>query len=122
MKLRCFIPNQRLRLDFDAPFGAKQRGDHDHRRGGADLAEDLAMDRADASASAGSVMNIRVRTTSAARPPSSLIAARMIAKQRRAWAAASPGVDVPSGSTGAVPDTMIRLPARTAREKPYAIS
>ena len=57
-------------------------------------------------------------TTAAALPPSSSIAWRIMAKQRRACAAASPGVEEPSGSTGAVPATRIRSPALTAREKP----
>src|SRR5690349_21701782 len=46
-KLGWIIPDQRLRLDFDAPFGAEKRGDDDHRRGRADGAEQFAMNRAD---------------------------------------------------------------------------
>ncbi len=75
-----------------------------------------------APASAGSVMNMRVRTTSEAEPPSSSIAARMMANTRRVWAVASPGVDDPSGSTGAVPETRMRSPTRIAREKPIEAS
>ncbi len=41
----------------------------------------------------------------------------MISKQRRVWAAGS-GSQLPSGQTGAVPETMILPPTRRARLKP----
>jgi hypothetical protein len=46
----------------------------------------------------------------------------MMAQHRAACSAAPPGVVEPSGSTGPVPATMIRLPSRTAREKPMVAS
>jgi hypothetical protein len=41
----------------------------------------------------------------------------MISKQRRAWISGS-GSQLPSGQIGAVPETMTRLPTRTARLNP----
>jgi signal transduction histidine kinase len=66
-------------------------------------------------------MNIRVWTTSAKPVPSSESAAPMISKQRRAWALASGG-QLPSGQIGAVPETNMRSPTRTARLKPIVFS
>ena len=66
-------------------------------------------------------MNIRVRTTSAKPAPSSERAAPAISKQRRAWSFASSG-QLPSGQIGAVPDTTMRSPTRTARLKPIVSS
>jgi hypothetical protein len=43
----------------------------------------------------------------------------MSSRQRRAWIDASPlPTVVPSGPSGAVPETVTKLPARTAREMP----
>jgi len=58
------------------------------------------------------------RTRSDAVPPTPGMGSRIIAKQRRACAAASPGAEEPSASTGAVPETKMRSPTRCAREKP----
>jgi hypothetical protein len=46
----------------------------------------------------------------------------MIARQRFACAPASPGVLLPSGSTGAVPETRMRFSTRIARQKPISAS
>eukprot|EP01137_Pigoraptor_chileana_P021862 Opistho-2@86090 len=67
------------------------------------------------SASAASVIYMRVRTTSAKLPPSASSASPIIVMQRAACAPASPGVELPSGSIGAQPATSMRFPTRTAR-------
>src|SRR6266704_3526415 len=65
------------------------------------------------------VRRIRVRITWERSAPRPSRAMRMISKQRRAWAGASPGVTVlPSGPRGAVPPTAIIEPIRTARAMP----
>src|SRR5687768_17548247 len=70
-----------------------------------------------ASASAASVMNIRVRTTSFSPPPSSARAPAMISMHLAVWAPGS-GSQLPSGQIGAVPETITRSPTRSARAKP----
>jgi hypothetical protein len=55
-------------------------------------------------------------------PPSCSTAAMITSRQRVVCTPASPTVDDPSASIGAVPDTRIRLPTRTAREKPIDAS
>ena len=63
-------------------------------------------------------MYIRVRTTSAARPAKLLDRGEDDREAAPRLRAASPGVEEPSGSTGAVPETRMRLPERSARVKP----
>src|SRR5579885_3437772 len=65
------------------------------------------------------VSRIRVRMTSSRLAPSCSSEARTISMQRRICAAASPCPTVfPSGPMGAVPETAMMLPTRTARENP----
>ncbi len=66
---------------------------------------------------AAEVRYIRVRTTSSSVAPASANAAATISKQRRACASAPSG-HAPSGTTGPVPETRTRSPARTARLNP----
>ena len=80
-----------------------------------------AWARPTSSASLASVRNMRVRTTSVAAAPASARAVVMISRHRAAWTPASSG-QLPSGHTGAVPDTTTRLPTRTARLKPIVVS
>src|SRR5205085_1824089 len=75
--------------------------------------------RATRSQSSMRVSSMRVRTTSESRAPKLSSARATISKQRRACASASPGATVrPSASSGAVPATVTKFPARTAREMP----
>ena len=70
-----------------------------------------------AAASAGSTMNIRVRTTSSSAKPASASAPSMIANTARAWPAASPGWrETPSGPASVVPLTKHASPTASARE------
>jgi len=66
---------------------------------------------------------IRVRITSSSAPPARSIACRMISRHRCICPATSPGwATEPSSAIGAVPDTAINGPIRTAREKPIDAS
>jgi hypothetical protein len=99
---------------------AEGRREHEVREGVGrrkPAGEGLPWTRPIASQSFRSTRYVRVRTTSAGRPPSSARAARMMAKHRRAWVAGSGSHD-PSGQTGAVPLTTTRCPTRTARLNP----
>ena len=73
--------------------------------------------RPTASASARSVMNILVRTTSSGRVLTSARAAKMISRHLCAWTPGS-GSQPPSDQTGAVPETRTRSPTRKARLNP----
>src|SRR5690606_13419394 len=72
-------------------------------------------------ASAMSVTNMRIRTTSPMCPPSCSICSRINWKQRSAWASAL-SLTEPSASTPTVPETAIVLPTRIARVKPISSS
>jgi vancomycin resistance protein YoaR len=70
---------------------------------------------------ARSVRKVRVRTTSPTVPPSSWSAPTAISQQRRAWVSGSGSTD-PSGQIGAVPETKMCWPLRTARLNPTDFS
>jgi hypothetical protein len=108
----------RLRLDLHPPARIEQASDKDHRARRTDLAEDLPVDAPDRLPIV-SVDEVRARSddVSRTRTESSVSAARMIARHRRAWFAGSGSHD-PSGQTGAVPLTRTRCPTRTARLNP----
>ena len=107
----------RPRLRPRPPSGVEQSGDDDHRGGGTDLVEELAVHRAN---------GVRVLDCRHVHPRPHDVGPRraglaqplsMISKQRRACAPASAG-HCPSGNTGPEPETRTRFPTRTARLKP----
>jgi hypothetical protein len=105
------LADQGFGLDLDLPTRIEQRRHDDHGRRGPDLPKNLAVGIADC------VCIRRVRTTSVIEAPASVSAASMISRQRRVCTAASSG-QLPSGHTGAVPDTSTLLSTRTARLNP----
>ena len=113
--------DDRLGFDLDLPAGIEQSGHNDHggRRSGG--GEEFAVDGPTAPASVAEVRNMRVRTMSARSAPTCARDPAMMAKHRRACAAASSG-QFPSGQMGPVPETRMRSPERTRRLKPMTDS